>query len=364
MKKINVLLNDSSYQVIIGSGILPTLNILLHKYNLNRNILFIIDEKVMKQHERRIVNEFHSHNGKLIYYILKQGEKSKSYRELNKIYSCLLENNYGRDSLIIAVGGGVTGDLAGYAAATYMRGIQLVHVPTTLLSMVDSSIGGKTGINFENNKNMIGAFYQPKLVLVDTDFLKTLPKREFTSGLGEVIKYSYMADEKFFLYVMNNLHKAYKDDNKVLEQFIYNCAAIKSAVVSQDEKESGLRKILNLGHTFAHSFETNLKFKIKHGEAVIAGVISALYLSQKICLISEKELNYFLTLPLKIKLPTLIKKPDIEDIFNIMVHDKKNRGGKIKFVLVSGLGKIILDAEADKKSVTYAINMMKQVINK
>jgi 3-dehydroquinate synthase len=363
LKEINVLLKDSSYPVIIGSRILSRLNILFHKYKLNGNILFIIDEKIMEHHGKRIVNEFHSHNGKLIYYILKQGEKSKSYRELHKIYSCLLKNNYGRDSLIIAVGGGVTGDLAGFAAATYMRGIQLVHIPTTLLSMVDSSIGGKTGINFENNKNMIGAFYQPKLVLIDTDFLKTLPKREFTSGLGEVIKYAYLADESFFLYVMANLEKAYRDDEKVLEQFIYNSAAIKAAVVSRDEKESGLRKILNLGHTFAHSFETNLNFKIKHGEAVIAGIISALFLSQKIGLISEKDMNYYLDLPLKVKLPMLLKKPDIDDLVNVMLHDKKNREGKIKFVLVSGLGKIILDAEADKKSVTYAINMMKHALN-
>jgi 3-dehydroquinate synthetase len=229
--------------------------------------------------------------------------------------------------------------------------------------MVDSSIGGKTGINFEDKKNMIGAFYQPKLVLIDTDFIKTLPEREITSGMGEVIKYTYMADQKFFSYVLANLEKVYKNDDKVLLQFIYNSAAIKASVVSQDEKESGLRKVLNLGHTFAHAFETTLKFKVKHGEAVIAGLISALYLSQKNGFITEEELNYDLSLPLKIKLPSQIKEPGIDDLFKIMLHDKKTREGKIKFVLVSSLGEIVLDAEADKKAVAYAINKMKQSIH-
>ena len=363
MKKINVLLNDNSYQILIGSGILSKLKELLKKYKLNKNILFIIDEKVMEYYGKRIIDEFYSYKGKINCYVVKQGEKSKSYIELNKIYSFLLKNNYGRDSLIIAVGGGVTGDLAGYTAATYMRGIQLIHLPTTLLAMVDSSIGGKTGINFEDKKNMIGAFYQPKLVLIDTDFIETLPEREITSGLGEVIKYTYMADNKFFLYVLENLEKAYKNDTKVLQNLIYNSAAIKAAVVSQDEKESGLRKVLNLGHTFAHSFETNLKFKIKHGEAVIAGVIAALFLSQKTGFISEQDLKYFLSLPLKVKLPSQILEPGIEKLFKVMLHDKKNREGKIKFVLVSGLGKIIIDSEADKKAVSYAINEMKKSIH-
>jgi 3-dehydroquinate synthetase len=163
--------------------------------------------------------------------------------------------------------------------------------------------------------------------------------------------------------VLENLDKAYKNNDKVLGQFIYNSVAIKAEVVSRDEKESGLRKILNLGHTFAHSFETNLKFKIKHGEAVIAGIISALFLSQKTGLISDQDLKYYLSLPLKVKLPLQLKKPGIENLYNVMLHDKKNREGKIKFVLVSGPGKIILDAEADKKAVSYAINKMKQNIH-
>jgi 3-dehydroquinate synthase len=363
VKKIDVILSDNSYPVLIGSGILTKLNRLLEKYNLNRNILFIIDEKVMQYHNKGILNEFYSYKGKMNCYVVKQGEKSKSYLELNKIYSCLLKNNYGRDTLMIAIGGGVTGDLAGYAAATFMRGIQLIHIPTTLLAMVDSSIGGKTGINFENKKNMIGTFYQPKLVLIDPDFIKTLPKREIISGLGEVIKYTFLADEQFFLFALENLDKvAQSSSDEVLRQFIYTSASIKAAVVSQDEKESGIRKILNLGHTFAHSFETNLKFKIKHGEAVIAGIISSLFLSQKTGLISNQDLNYYLRLPLKVKLPLLLKKPDIENLYNVMLYDKKNRDGKIKFVLVSGLGKIIPDAQADKKVVSYAINKMKQNI--
>ncbi len=363
MKKIKVSLKENSYPVFIGSGILNNLEGMLEDLGVNKKLLFIIDKNVEKAHPGRISRLISTGKRKAEYYFLTPGERSKSYTELNRIYSFLINNNYGRDSAIVAVGGGVTGDLAGYAAATFMRGVSLVHIPTTLLAAVDSSIGGKTGINFEKKKNMIGAFYQPKLVLCDVELLGTLPRSELTSGLGEIVKYAFLADEKFYSYVDEKYERIYELDEDVLQKIIYDSAAIKAAVVSQDEKEAGLRKILNLGHTFAHAFETELNFKIKHGEAVDAGIITALFLSNYIGLLGTETLADLLSLPLKIKIPGKLKGINREALFNIMMHDKKNRNSQIKFVLLSGIGKIILDAEAGKKEIFDSLSQMEKIVN-
>ncbi len=295
------------------------------------------------------------HKGKLNYYILKSGERSKSSTELHRIYSYLIEKKYNRDTLIIAVGGGVTGDLAGFAASTFMRGVQIVHVPTTLLAMVDSAIGGKTGINFNKTKNIIGAFYQPKFVLADLNFLNTLPESEIICGAGEIIKYAYLADNKFFNYVNDNLNGILQYRIEVLSKVITESVKIKAAVVMQDEKESGIRKILNLGHTFAHAYESELNFKVKHGEAVIAGLISALYLSNRLNILSNEKLNKFIKLPLKINLSTGFNKLNKEKVYKRMFSDKKSREGKIKFVLLADAGKLIIDVDASKADIYYAV---------
>ena len=363
MNKIKVSLKESNYLIYIGEKTFTKIPDLINKLKLNKNIMVIVDKNVNSFHERKIHQDLKNLNAKKIFYHLNPGEKTKSYSELNKIYSFLLQNNYGRDSLIISIGGGVTGDLAGYAAATYMRGIQIIHVPTTLLAAVDSSIGGKTGINFEKKKNMIGAFYQPKIVLIDTDFLLTLPKAEITSGLGEVIKYAFLSDLNFFKFVNKNLEKMFLLDEKSLTKTIIESDKIKAEVVSQDEKETGLRKILNLGHTFAHAFETELKFSIKHGEAVIAGLICALILSNRLGFLSDEDLDSYLTMPLKVKLPVKLQGLNKNNLYNIMLHDKKNRNGKIKFVLLSKIGNLLLDVEANKKELFFTFDEMGKRIN-
>ena len=362
-KKVIVKLKENSYPILIGKNIFNNIIELLKKYNLNKHLLVITDENVEKIYSLKIRKTLGSKDVKVNFYSLKSGENSKSYIELNKIYAYMIKNNFGRDSLIVAIGGGVTGDLAGFVSATFMRGIQLVHVPTTLLAAVDSSIGGKTGINFQMKKNMIGAFHQPKLVLVDTTFLKSLPHEEINSGLGEIVKYAFLTNQKFFSFVEKNFYNINNlNDNNLLE-VILTSAEIKAAVVSQDEKESGLRKILNFGHTFAHSFETNLNFRIKHGEAVSAGIICALFLSNKIGLLSSDNLEKYLSLPLKVKLSQKLKNMNKEALFEIMLHDKKNRDEKIKFVLISDLGKLILDVEADKNEILSSIDMMSNLIS-
>ena len=363
MKKIKIKLLKSSYDILVGSSIYLEIVEVLKKANINKNLFIIIDKNVLRYWEEYIKKPFADYKNKIEYYILKPGEKSKSYLELNKIYSFLLEKNFGRDTLVIAIGGGVTGDLSGFAASTFMRGVQLVHVPTTLLAAVDSSIGGKTGINFNNKKNMVGTFYQPKLVLIDTDFISSLPKIEITSGIGEIIKYTFLSTPDFFEYVNENIEKIYLYEKKVIEEVILKSAQIKSAVVSQDEKESGLRKILNFGHTFAHAIESDLNFKIKHGEAVTAGIISALYLSKKMGILKKNKMRNYLSLPLKINLPKKIAKLNSRNMIDIMRVDKKSRDGKINFVLLSDLGNILVDIQTDKKDIIYAIERMRIIIN-
>lgn len=362
VKKIQVALKENSYSIFIGIGILNQLEELLDIYKINKNILFIVDKNAAKEHPGKFEKLLQIGKRKVNIYYLEPGERSKSYTELNKIYSFLLNNNYGRDTAIAAIGGGVTGDLAGYAAATFMRGVQLIHIPTTLLAAVDSSIGGKTGINFDKKKNMIGSFYQPKFVLTDIELLKTLPRSEVTSGLGEVIKYAFLSDRKFYSFIADNFSKIYEFNNDILLKIIYDSASIKAAVVSQDEKESGLRKILNLGHTFAHAFETKLNFKIKHGEAVDAGIIAALFLSNNIGILESKLLKELLSLPLKIKVPQKLRGLDKGDLIKIMLHDKKSRSERIKFVLLSDIGRIVLDAEAKDKAVIHSLTQMENVI--
>lgn len=363
IKRITVKTEVSSYPVIIGTNSFLMLKNEIEKQRLYKNVFVIIDEKVGKHFTKKIQEALKSFPTKKEIYILKKGESSKSYSELNRIYRTLIEKNYGRDTLILAVGGGVTGDLSGYVASTYMRGVQLVHVPTTLLADVDSSIGGKTGINFYDRKNIIGTFYQPRAVLVDIDFLQTLSKDEFISGLGEVIKYAFIATKGIYNLIFNNFNKLLLRNKQILNKIIYESVLFKSSVVAKDEQEFGLRKILNFGHTFAHAYESELNFKIKHGEAVVAGIISALYLSNIKGYLRQQKLNQFLVNLSYLKLPVNLKRLNVENVLNFMRSDKKNRGERIKFILLKNIGEIVSDAEANKKEVIQSILLTKDFLN-
>ncbi len=355
MKKLVVETESKSYPVIIGRNSFSYLKSEVRKGKLYKNLFLIVDQNVRKLFAGKIYSQLRTSFTKIDLFEIKQGESSKSYVELNRIYSSLLKKNYGRDTLVLAVGGGVTGDIAGYAASTFMRGIQLVHIPTTLLADVDSAIGGKTGINFNKTKNIIGTFYQPELVLIDMDFLFTLPEREITSGIGEIIKYAFISTPEFFSLVFNNIKNIYSGNVKILEKVIYESVLFKSSVVSGDEKESGLRKILNFGHTFSHAYESELKFKVKHGEAVIAGIISALYLSNICGLLNKNKLDEFLSKLFFTKLPPVFNKLNKENLYGLMMNDKKNREGKIKFILLKDVGQVVTDIEAEKEEIFEAV---------
>ncbi len=361
MKKIIVKTSLNSYPVLIYNSGLNKLPEKLDKQKLLKNLLIVIDENVARYYQNKIKSLFSNHSSKICYYILPSGEKAKSEKELKKIYNFLLKNNFGRDTVLIAIGGGVTGDLAGYAASTFMRGIQLVHVPTTFLAMIDSSIGGKTGINFNKKKNLIGAFYLPRLVFIDIMFLSTLPAREFNSALGELIKYGFISNEDFYNFLSNNLEKVKSRNDIVIERVIKESVSIKAGVIQQDEFEQrGIRKILNLGHTFAHAIESELGFRVKHGEAVTAGIICSLFLSNKLGLLETSKQKNLLRLSASVRVPSIIKKINNRNVFDAMRSDKKNKDDKKMFVLISGIGNLLVDVPANKREIFYALNKMKQ----
>lgn len=355
MKKIEVKTSSRNYPVYIGNNIFSSINTLIEKHNLYSNIFIVVDKNVNKHYKSQIRLFASSFTGKTNVFVYEALESTKNFEAMMQMYSGLIDANYGRDTLIIAFGGGITGDVVGFVASTFGRGTQFVQIPTTLLSCVDSSVGGKTGINYGETKNLIGSFFQPNFVLVDANFWKTLPKEEIICGIGEIVKYAFLIDNDFYNYVEENITGLIEKNKSVTEIVIEKCVQFKAGVVEADEKETGLRKILNLGHTFAHAIEVEQKHSIKHGQAVIIGIVSALYLSHSLGFITEKELEKYLVLPMKLQKYIHLDSANIENIYTIMLRDKKNLKGKIKFVLLNGPGKILIDVEADKNKVITAL---------
>ncbi|WP_297132913.1 3-dehydroquinate synthase [Terrisporobacter sp.] len=280
----------------------------------------------------------HLHGSYIYEYIINPGEDSKSLEDYERIITYCKKVNLSRKSLIIALGGGVVGDLAGFVAATYMRGIDYVQIPTSLLAQVDSSIGGKTGINLGNSKNIIGAFHQPKMTFINVESLKTLPEKEYLSGMGEVIKYALIKDYDLLNYLIDNYEDILDIKTSTMINMVRRCAQIKADIVNEDEKEGGLRRILNLGHTFAHGIEKLCN--ISHGEAVTIGINMAFKLSLRKNLIEPEYYNKFLELCEKFQLPLNFNYEDEKEIFNIMKNDKKNSFNKINLVLPVGKGNV------------------------
>ena len=363
LKKITVNTETNSYPVFIGMDIFNSLPKLTEEFKLPKSVFVIIDKKVENHFGQLIKKAVSSFALKAYFLLLPSSEKIKSFNTVTKLYLKLFEEKFTRDTLVIAIGGGTIGDVAGFAASTYMRGLPLVHVPTTLLSVVDSSVGGKNAVNFKEIKNLVGTFYQPSIVISDTRFLDTLPKKELISGLGEVIKYSYLTDSKFYSGLLENYNLLINKDPAYLRKVIYVCVKIKSAVVSKDEKEiSRVRKILNFGHTFAHALESNSYYRLNHGQAVIAGIIGALFLSFKKGFINKSELSYMMELPTRFKSSIQLKDINANEIISLMAYDKKSRGGKTKFVLIKNFGEIVIDVHADKREIQWALNETRKVM--
>ncbi len=284
------------------------------------------------------------------------GEERKNLDTIYEFYKEMTEKKLDRKSVVIALGGGVVGDMAGFAAATYMRGIKYVQIPTTLLSQVDSSVGGKTGVDFMGNKNLIGAFYQPAFVFMNSSVLKTLPPREVSAGMAEVIKHGYIIDREY-LNMLNEKKEAIKAlDAEAIRDVLYGSCRAKAYVVSQDEKETGLRAILNYGHTFGHAVETLLGFRLLHGECVAAGIMAALHISLERGVITEKDFAEAKALLEFFDLPVSVEGITAEEIHRQMFMDKKTKNNVITFVLLKKIGEAYTDSNVSPEEIDRAIS--------
>lgn len=354
MKILNVDLGDRSYPIYIGKDLLKDKKIITTHIK-TKTVCIVSNTTISELYLKNLKTLLQEYQ--IIEAIIDDGEEFKNYDSLNYIYSRLLENQCNRDTTILALGGGVVGDIAGYAAATFLRGIPFIQIPTTLLAQVDSSVGGKTGINHSLGKNMIGAFYQPQSVVIDLNVLKTLDKRQISAGLAEVIKYGLIWDKNFFEYLEKNIDNLKNLDVEYLENVIFRSCEIKAKVVSKDEKESGIRAILNLGHTFGHAIENCLGYgEWLHGEAVGCGMVLAAKMSLAHGWLSEDEFDQVKNLIDKANLP--VEKPNIpyQDFINAMKLDKKNKNKEIYLVLQQGIGKAIVTNDYSSNELDNLIN--------
>ncbi|HMP88791.1 MAG TPA: 3-dehydroquinate synthase [Kiritimatiellia bacterium] len=340
--KVKVDLGARSYDIIIGTALLPSLPDKLNEYALNASSgLVVTDSHVQTLYGDSVIRQFQAIGLPFHLSVIPAGEESKSGECLFKIYNDAISAGLERKSIVIALGGGVVGDIAGYAAATYMRGLRFVQAPTTLLAMVDSAVGGKTGINLPQGKNLIGAFHQPSLVLCDLDVLKSLPAREFKAGMAEVIKYGIIYDESLFAFLEANMASILKGDREMLQHIVAQSCRIKAEVVRQDEHETGLRAILNFGHTMGHAIEAAAGYGVYlHGEAISVGMLFAARVSAKVSGLANDEVSRIEALLIKAGLPT--KAPDLDwgVLQAAMSLDKKSSKGAPRFVLAEKIGKV------------------------
>jgi 3-dehydroquinate synthase len=345
MHTVNVNLGERSYDIVIG-GSLDQIGAELQGLGFGKNMALVTNPSVKKLYGQRAVDSVKAAGFLVMSIEIPDGEKFKTLDWANSIYTALLINSFDRHSALVALGGGVIGDITGFAAATFMRGVPFVQVPTTLLAMVDSSVGGKTGVNHPLGKNMIGAFYQPRKVLMDLSVLKSLPKEELLSGLAEVIKYGVIRDASFFDYLGKNREKILKLDPDVMEYIIRRSCEIKAEVVSKDERESGLRAILNYGHTLAHAIETAENYTMRHGYAVSIGMVYAAKLAHKTgfcdASVPGRVKDLLLSYGLPVDLSALSRKPSVSELMDTMQVDKKAEGGKVKFVLPKKIGEVVV----------------------
>ncbi len=339
MRQVDVALGSRGYPVYIGSGLLAQAGSYLRERGFAGRLVVITDTAVNKLYGAVLGRALEADGFQVSTLEVPPGEAQKSLESAGRLYRELTEVNAERTTPILALGGGVVGDLAGFVAATYQRGVPLVQLPTTLLAQVDSSVGGKVAVDHGQLKNMIGAFYQPVMVIADTGTLQSLPDEELKNGLAEVIKSAAIRDSVFFSFLEENMEKINSLDAGVLEQIVYRSVSIKAEVVAEDELDMGLRNILNYGHTIGHAVESAADFKIKHGQAVAVGMVAAARIANKLGLLDKGEMNRLRMLIEQVGLPTKIPDLDVGKVMRSMQHDKKVRAGKVKFVLLESLGK-------------------------
>ena len=355
MTKFEVQLGNRSYPIYIGEDLLAQKDYITPHIQ-GKNVFIISNEKVAPLYLEKVTK---SCNGYIVnHLILPDGESYKSLETMKLIFDALLENRCDRNTTLVALGGGVIGDLTGFAAATYLRGVNFIQIPTTLLAQVDSSVGGKTGVNHELGKNMIGAFYQPKCVIADLNTLNTLDDRELSAGIAEIIKYGLIRDADFFTWLEKNIHKLITRDVDALAYAVHQSCKNKAEVVAEDELEqTGIRALLNFGHTFGHAIETGTGYgNWLHGEAVACGMAMASKLSVKLGWLDESKLERIQKLITSAKLP--LHPPSSiqgQQFLDLMAVDKKTRSGKIHLVLIKNIGKAVLTSE-------FPLSVLEEVI--
>lgn len=293
-------------------------------------------------------------------FVFPSGEEHKTLEVIEQLYEFLILHQFDRSDVLIALGGGVTGDMTGYAAATYLRGIRFIQIPTTLLSMVDSSIGGKTGVDFKGYKNMVGAFYQPSLVYVNTSVLTTLDKRQRASGMGEILKHGLIKDIAYYEWLQNNKSEILNLEAKTVKEMIYRSQCIKKEVVEADPKEKGERALLNFGHTIGHAIEKSLNFSLLHGECVALGMVAAGFISMKKGHISNEELQTMEEILRSYELPIRFSELNNEMVLDNCLHDKKKDGKKLRFILLKELGLAYITTDVSYEEMNQAINYLKE----
>ena len=347
MKQLHVELKENSYPIYIGSGLLGQKDLLLKHIN-SKQIVIVTNTTVAPLYLKKITDNLTDFQVEVVE--LADGEEFKTLDSINLIFDKLLESKYSRNATLLALGGGVVGDMGGFAAACYQRGIAFIQLPTTVLAQVDSSVGGKTGVNHALGKNMIGAFYQPKCVIADMDVLDTLEDKQLISGIAEVIKYGLIRDLEFFEWLEENIALLLKRDKEAMAYVIERSCQNKAEIVAEDEFESGIRAILNLGHTFGHAIETGSGYgKYLHGEAVAIGIGYAADLSKRLGWLTDEDVDRILSLLKAAHLPVLPpKEMNVEKFIDLMSVDKKNVDGNIKLILLKSLGQATLPISVEQ----------------
>lgn len=359
MRNVRVDLPSNGYDILIGEGLDAEIASFFGEAGFSSQVLILSDTNVGKLYTEKIMELLKSVGKQPSILLVPAGESSKSLTEAERAYTKAIEVGLDRKSAIVALGGGVVGDLAGFIAATYMRGVPFVQIPTSLLAQVDSSVGGKVAVNHRLGKNMIGAFYQPKRVFIDLACLSTLPRRELSTGLGEIVKYGVIYDEALFLYLEEHAEEVLAMQLPAMEHLVVRSCEIKAEVVAQDEREMGLRAILNFGHTMGHAIEKETRYvRYNHGEAVAVGMMGAAYLSREMGMVGDAEVARIRGLLEKFSLPTRAEGCTEDGMYAAIFHDKKAVDGKIKWILMEGIGRVKTVSDVPEDAVRKCMRMI------
>ncbi len=361
MKTLSVNLGERSYPIHIGAGLCTQARLIPEKL-LKGKAVVITNETVAPLYLDAVLGGLRAGGAECIPIVLPDGEAYKNWETLNKIFDALLSYRCERKTPLIALGGGVIGDLTGFAAASYQRGVPFIQIPTTLLAQVDSAVGGKTGINHPQGKNMVGAFYQPQVVIADMDTLRTLPPRELAAGLAEVIKYGFIRDPDFLDWLEKNIDRLNALEPEALAFAVERSCRNKADVVANDERETGERALLNFGHTFGHAIEAGMGYgSWLHGEAVAAGMVMAARFSEKLGLIGKADVQRVVDILARAKLPITAPGLGADRYLDLMGHDKKVEGGKIKFILLRKPGDAFICNQYDGAALYAVLSTPSQI---